>query len=449
MNGVITGLDFASLYPTIMRAHNLCYNSIVLDEKYNNLPGIEYKTVEWTTKEAKHFKYTFAQNPTGILPKLLETLAKNRKQAKKDMANASDPFMKDVYNGKQLAFKVSMNSIYGFCSAFMLPCQAISASVTTIGREMIEQTKTLVEEWYPNAEVVYGDTDSVMVKFDTTDAKNDLEMREISFRLGEEAAGRISQTFKYPIELEFEKCYQPYLLFSKKRYAGLMYTQVAKPDYIDAKGIQLVRRDNAPFVKDISKQVLNMIMYDQDILGSIDKVQDVARKLLNYEFSIDQLVISKSIRNDYVNRNHAHVKVADKIEQRNPGAGPKSGERVPYIIMDNGERLLCDRAEDPAYVVEKGLEYKVDVLYYLTNGLISPLESFYDLFMDHSKEGIFGDMIRDFENQRKGLRNGSTLNQFYERTKEKKPLVEKKKALLLEKANEPAKKTQRTINLFF
>ena len=449
MNGVITGLDFASLYPTIMRAHNLCYNSIVLDEKYNNLPGIEYKTVEWTTKEAKHFKYTFAQNPTGILPKLLETLAKNRKQAKKDMANASDPFMKDVYNGKQLAFKVSMNSIYGFCSAFMLPCQAISASVTTIGREMIEQTKTLVEEWYPNAEVVYGDTDSVMVKFDTTDAKNDLEMREISFRLGEEAAGRISQTFKYPIELEFEKCYQPYLLFSKKRYAGLMYTQVAKPDYIDAKGIQLVRRDNAPFVKDISKQVLNMIMYDQDILGSIDKVQDVARKLLNYEFSIDQLVISKSIRNDYVNRNHAHVKVADKIEQRNPGAGPKSGERVPYIIMDNGERLLCDRAEDPAYVVEKGLEYKVDVLYYLTNGLISPLESFYDLFMDHSKEGIFGDMIRDFENQRKGLRNGSTLNQFYERTKEKQPLVEKKKALLVEKANEPAKKTQRTINLFF
>eukprot|EP00976_Prorocentrum_cordatum_P052367 1056595-Prorocentrum_minimum.AAC.1 len=78
-----------------------------------------------------------------------------------------------------------------------------------------------------------------------------------------------------------------------------MYTQVGKPDYIDAKGIQLVRRDNAPFVKDISKQVLNMIMYDQDVLGSIDKVQDVARKLLNYEFPVDQLVISKSMRNDY------------------------------------------------------------------------------------------------------------------------------------------------------
>lgn len=662
MNAVITGLDFASLYPTIMRAHNLCYNSIVLDEKYNNLPGIEYKTVEWTTnKDSTHFKYTFAQSPTGILPKLLETLAKNRKQAKKDMANATDPFMKDVYNGKQLAFKVSMNSIYGFCSAFMLPCQAISACVTTIGREMIEQTKNLVEQWYPSAEVVYGDsvtgdtplylekngtyqirriddlfydypyaagqwaakeyatptgvrvfsdqgfttikrvmrhktekrlyrvitsagivdvtedhslllpdgtpvapgsisvgtellqripevhedlktimgtyngvpdthgcvytvqtkkqatelmlsaqangyigttlavrddtfevvvrasplprarvrkiidlgrtmdyvydletenhhfhvgpgnlvvhnTDSVMVKFDTKDAKSDLEMREISFRLGEEAADRISKTFKYPIELEFEKCYQPYLLFSKKRYAGLMYTQVGKPDYIDAKGIQLVRRDNAPFVKDISKQVLNMIMYDQDVLGSIDKVQDVARKLLNYEFPVDQLVISKSMRNDYVNRNQPHLKVAEKIEQRNPGAGPKSGERVPYIIMDNGERLLCDRAEDPVYVSEKGLDKKVDVLYYLTNGLISPLESFYDLFMDHSKEGIFGEMIRAFENKRKGLRNGSTLTQFFERTKEAEKKTPQKKTSA-KKTNKPQQ--QRTIDLFF
>lgn len=448
MNAVITGLDFASLYPTIMRAHNLCYNSIVLDEKYNNLPGIDYKTVEWTTKESKHFKYTFAQNPTGILPKLLETLAKNRKQAKKDMANTTDPFMKDVYNGKQLAFKVSMNSIYGFCSAFMLPCQAISACVTTIGREMIEQTKTLVEKWYPNAEVVYGDTDSVMVKFDTNDAKNDLEMREISFKLGEEAAGRISQTFKYPIELEFEKCYQPYLLFSKKRYAGLMYTQPEKPDYIDAKGIQLVRRDNAPFVKDISKQVLNMIMYDQDVLGSIDKVQEVARRLLNYEFPVDQLVISKSMRNNYVNRNHPHVKVADKIEQRNPGAGPKSGDRVPYIIMDNGERLICDKAEDPVFVTENGLDRNVDVLYYLTNGLISPLESFYDLFIDNSKEGIFGDMIREFQNKRKGLQNGSTLNQFFETTNEKKT-PEKTLDVKRNDRVPPAKKSQRTIDLFF
>eukprot|EP00959_Pyramimonas_sp_CCMP1952_P397951 8338037-Pyramimonas_sp.AAC.1 len=60
MTKVITGLDFASLYPTIMRAHNLCYNSIVLDPVYNNLPDVEYETISWDVN-GKHNEYIFAQ----------------------------------------------------------------------------------------------------------------------------------------------------------------------------------------------------------------------------------------------------------------------------------------------------------------------------------------------------------------------------------------------------
>ena len=66
MDKVVTGLDFASLYPSIMRAHNLCYNTIVLDKTYDNLPDIEYETVSWTTTdnngtESNH-RYRYAQN---------------------------------------------------------------------------------------------------------------------------------------------------------------------------------------------------------------------------------------------------------------------------------------------------------------------------------------------------------------------------------------------------
>ena len=76
-----------------------------------------------------------------------------------------------------------------------------------------------------------------MVKFGTEDIKE-------AMRLGEEAAGEISKTFISPINLEFEKVYRPYLLLSKKKYAGLLYTKPEKHDYIDAKGIESVRRDN-------------------------------------------------------------------------------------------------------------------------------------------------------------------------------------------------------------
>ena len=79
-----------------------------------------------------------------------------------------------VQNGRQLALKISANSVYGFTGATVgqLPCLAISSSVTGFGRQMIEMTKKKVEETYTiangypaDADVVYGDTDSVMIRF--------------------------------------------------------------------------------------------------------------------------------------------------------------------------------------------------------------------------------------------------------------------------------------------
>ena len=75
--------------------------------------------------------------------------------------------MKNVLEGRQLALKISANSVYGFTGALVgqLPCLQISASVTGFGRKMIEATRDKVLKDYKGAEVIYGDTDSVMVKF--------------------------------------------------------------------------------------------------------------------------------------------------------------------------------------------------------------------------------------------------------------------------------------------
>ena len=109
----------------------------------------------------------------------------------------------------QLALKVSANSVYGFTGAVVghLPCLPIASSVTSYGRYLLEKTKEFVEAEYTiakgyqyNAEVVYGDTDSVMVKFGTS------ELPE-AFRLAEEAAEKATKIFPSPIQLEFEKVY--------------------------------------------------------------------------------------------------------------------------------------------------------------------------------------------------------------------------------------------------
>ena len=147
----ITALDFEGLYPSIMIAHNLCYSTIVDNPKYDNLPGVTYED---------HGKYRFAQNVESLLPAILIDLKQFRKKAKKDMAAAKGTPMYHVYNGKQLAYKISMNSVYGFTGASkgMLPLVAIASTVTGQGRFMIQQSKEYVEEHFPGSKVRYGDS---------------------------------------------------------------------------------------------------------------------------------------------------------------------------------------------------------------------------------------------------------------------------------------------------
>lgn len=424
----ITCLDFASLYPSIMRAHNMCHSTVVLDPTFDDLPGVDYFDVDGVR---------FAQNKPGILPRLLEDLAVYRKEAKKKMARAKaegDTLMESLYNGKQLAYKVSMNSIYGFCGAAngFLPCVPIASSVTTVGRRMIEKTKNLIEERYPDATVRYGDTDSVMVEFGVDDVRE-------CFRLGKEAAEMVTRTFPKPIELTFEKCYRPYILFSKKRYCGLIYTKPDEPDYIDCKGIQLVRRDNCKMVKRVSGQVLDRIMYHRDLEGAMAIVQKTAEDLLGGRVPLEELVLSKTLKGSaedmymemhqicnkchakaervdarlecgacgqtrallYKNNAQPHVHVACRMESRNPGAGPKANERVPYVFTTSSDAKLlqAQRAEDPDFVRTHKL--RLDGFYYLEHQLKSPMiQLFEQLLGAEAERKLFGEIERAFKNQK-------------------------------------------------
>jgi len=151
----VAGLDFASLYPSIMIAHNMCYSTVVLDQKFNNLPNFEYSTIDCN----ENLSVSFVQNQPGVLSGILQSLWKNRKVTKKEMNAATDPFVKTVLNAKQLAIKVSMNSIYGFTGATVgaLPCLEISQSVTGCGRQMIQQTQDYAKNHF-QCEIVYGDS---------------------------------------------------------------------------------------------------------------------------------------------------------------------------------------------------------------------------------------------------------------------------------------------------
>ena len=260
----IATLDFASLYASIIQAHNLCYTTLLTKAKVEKF-HLEKDRDYIVTPNGDMFCTT--QVRKGLLTQILEELLGARKRAKKELAVETDPFKKAVLNGRQLALKISANSVYGLTGATVgkLPCLEIASSTTSYGRQMIEKTKTEVEAKYTmangyahDAQVIYGDTDSVMVRFGAKEISEAMEM-------GREAAEYVSAKFIKPIKLEFEKVYFPYLLINKKRYAGLYWTNPDQHDKMDSKGIETVRRDNCRLVQTVIETILRKILIDRNV----------------------------------------------------------------------------------------------------------------------------------------------------------------------------------------
>jgi len=388
----ITALEFEGLYPSIIMAHNLCYSTLVIDPKYDNIPGVKYESFTIGEKT-----YRFAQDVPSLLPGILADLKSFRKQAKKDMAKSTGT-MKSVYNGKQLAYKVSMNSVYGFTGAArgMLPCVAIAATTTAEGRHMIDQTKEHVEANFPGSIVRYGDTDSVMVQFDV-EGRTGKDAIEYSWKLGEEAAEMCNSLFKKPKNLELEKVYCPYFLYSKKRYAAKMWTQdrngEMKMDCIDVKGLQLVRRDNIPFVREVSREILDVILESKNPEGAKKVARARAVELLDGRVPMEKLTLSQKLADSYKSTSLPHVTVRDKIRKREPGSEPQSGDRVPFVLVDTGDprHRQFEKAEDPKWVEKKNLP--LDYLYYFTNKFMNPICDLLAPLVPNPQTSIFGDLL--------------------------------------------------------
>ncbi|CAF4774299.1 unnamed protein product [Pieris macdunnoughi] len=381
----ISTLDFASLYPSIMMAHNLCYTTLISPNMQKEL-NLDPENITITPLNNMFVKSNIRK---GLLPEILESLLAARKKAKADLKKETDPFKRSVLDGRQLALKISANSVYGFTGAQVgkLPCLEISGSVTAYGRTMIEFTKTEVEKKYTKANgykedavVIYGDTDSVMVKFGVKTLVESME-------LGKEAADFVSSKFVKPIKLEFEKVYYPYLLINKKRYAGLYFTRPDTYDKMDCKGIETVRRDNCPLVSNMMSMCLQKLLIDRDPDGAVSYAKQIISDLLCNRIDISQLVITKELaKNDYAAK-QAHVELANKMKKRDAGTAPKLGDRVPYIICCAAKNTPAYmKAEDPIFVLENSVP--IDFSYYLENQLSKPLLRIFEPILGEKAESL-------------------------------------------------------------
>jgi DNA polymerase elongation subunit (family B) len=438
--------DFASLYPSTIVSENISHDSLLWvkdftadgklirhqwgSELYDECDGYAYTDIEFDiirpdpNDTRKHpDKITcgrricrYAQPLDGTkstLPQITTWLLNARSAKKKEMKAEKDPERYALLDAEQLAYKLTGNSLYGQLgsSTFKIRLQALAASVTAYGRKQILFAKDAIEQFYgPNskgdyhkgAKIVYGDTDSIFVEFnprdpDTGELLQGREARVATIEITDEAGALITKALAPPHDFEFDKCFDPLLMFSKKRYAGNMYENNAD-DYVHKyMGIALKRRDNAPIVKTIFGGAMKMLLDKRDVAGAFHFVKEKCLELVEGKVSLGQLTVTKSLRADYADPSRiAHKALADRIAERDPGNAPAAGDRIGYVYISakagqQASKLQGDRIETPLFIKQHGLV--PDYQHYIEHQLQNPISQAFGLLLEHVP-GFTQDMMK-------------------------------------------------------
>ncbi len=327
-------LDFASMYPTLMRKYNLSPDTLVK-------PGD--RVPENSVFVIPEVKHRFRKEPDGFYRTVLATLIDERSTIRDILGkmSASSTGYK-VLKERERALKVITNACYGYAgwAGARWYVREVAESATALGRETI--TRTIAKAQSLGLKIIYGDTDSIFVKNERSKIEELLKWVEKELEL----------------EIKVERQYVR-ILFTEamKRYAGLL------PDgSIDIVGLEVVRDDWSDIARQVQEQVLENILRDQSSEKAIETVRTTIRRLQNGEVSIADLTIRKALTKpieSYAVR-APHVEVARKLMR--DGWDLTLGDKVAYVIAKGPGRLFQKARPHSQVRLED-----VDIEYYVEN----------------------------------------------------------------------------------
>jgi len=423
----VVTLDFNSLYPSIMSTFNMCYTTLIpgrqLAERCARY-GLDPETDVWTNiRDAlpgdDEDQPTFVRSTRlqGLIPLVLAEVIEARKRVRALIPGEPDAFKRTLLDMEQLTLKTLANSLYGFTGAETSTgsCPEIAAAVTAIGRSVIRETKAIVEAEYSiergkpfDAQVVYGDTDSVFVRLhvkasskrkrievDDSAAHGGVHTNDSVF-WGKHMADFVTAHFRKKfgdrddnvMRIVFEKTFYPWLSYGKKRYVGWKYElktdattgveslrRSAEPI---ASGMETERRDSCPFIADAVRHVVRLLL-TQNVTRAqtLERVRtyianDVIGRLEAGTVPWHELVQSKQFRKrveEYTSKGQTppiHILLVAKLERRREDTGVgvvyQSGDRVQFVVTEGafaGQRT-SECAEDPDYAWTHGLRLSRD-----------------------------------------------------------------------------------------
>lgn len=400
-NDVVCTLDFASLYPSLMIAYNLSYDTLVTDMRLiEQFPDrFEKHCGEWFVKASVY---------KGVIPQLEEELAIERKKAKKNrdkFPEGSDEY--NVYESLQLANKIIMNSLYGILGSKQatVPMVQVAKTITGLGRQnliaardyVVKNYKKIIlnnfkdewkgkEEQLGEAKCIYGDTDSIFIKMPGVTVEQGIRYGNLIDKYTQK---HIFDERK-PMRLEYEKVFKPFIITHKKKYIGNLYTDDPNKYKVKSMGLALKRRDNAKLCIDVFQTFIDKLLKNDNKESALEYVRESIQKLYNEELPLESYVISKKIAKAKYKSTPSHIYAWKRmIDRVGPTEAPVVGERFEYILRPMDKKRKRGQKECIIdYELAKELnDGQVDKNYYMETFIRNTL---IDLI-----KPIYGDKIAD------------------------------------------------------
>lgn len=332
----IAVMDFKSLYPTVMVAHNISPDTLNLEECSERF-------------ELDEFDYNFCQDEQGFFPELVEELVRDRSRIKQQMEEVGKQSSeyKNLDN-RQQAEKILANSFYGYLgyNGARWYSRESAEATTYLGREYIQDTIDLAER--EGFEIVYGDTDSIFIRGEDIQGSMDGFLEKVNRNLPEF------------MKLEFEGFFKTGFFTSTDSGEGAKkkYALMDEDEGMKITGFEQVRRDWAPIAKKTQERVLRKVL-EKDVEGAVEIAKDTIIRLKEGEVPVDELRIYTTLNKKPENYDSTapHVEAAKKAIERGDEISP--GSTISYVITRGGGSI-SQRAETLSYADSYDAEYYIE-----------------------------------------------------------------------------------------
>lgn len=372
-------MDFNSLYPSIIQEFNIDFTTVDRSEHLGTGATAGSQDVpEVPSSDVKQ----------GVLPRLISTLVQRRRQVKSLMKDRNAPASKHLqWDIKQLALKLTANSMYG-CLGFegsRFYARPLAALTTFKGREILTATKELAESL--SLDVVYGDTDSVMINTHATDLME-------AMRIGQEFKRAVNERYRL-LEIDIDAVFARMLLLQKKKYAALKVDIDAGDQArfsTEIKGLDMKRREYCALSKNVSEYVLSQILSGEATDTVVEHIHEylaeMSEQVRESKVNLDDFIVYKRLSkkvSEYAEsaaKSLPHVQVAKRMADR--GVTVRMGDVIPYVFClgDDGssasKTAQADRAYHPDEVRKAGSTLRIDFEHYLALQVLPPIERLCD-----------------------------------------------------------------------